>query len=302
MEIKRIFVVGAGLMGSGIAQTAIQGGYNVLLFDANEDVLLRGAASIRERLASRVAKDKMSQKEADSCISRLTLAKRMEDAADSDLVIEAIYESSEAKHTVFKKLSQICRPDCILASNTSSISLTALSASVSHPERFIGMHFFSPVPVMKLLEITMGLRTSQDTLSDIRTVGENMGKVMIVAKDMPGFIVNRMLDPMLNEAIQILDENIGSVEDIDNGMKFGCNHPMGPLELADMAGLDILLAVMEVFYAELGDSKYRPAPLLRKMVRAGFTGKKAGIGFYLYDKEGKKTNMNPALCQIFTKP
>ena len=209
-------------------------------------------------------------------------------------MIEAVYEDFEVKKSVFAQVSELCGPETIIASNTSSMSLTALGAAVSRPERFIGMHFFSPVPAMKLLELICGLRTSADTLQAAREVGERLGKVLIVSKDMPGFIVNRMLNPMLNEAIQIVDEGIGSVEDVDSGMKFGCNHPMGPLELCDMAGVDILLAVMEVLHAQLGD-RYRPAPRRRKMVQAGVCGKKAGAGFSRYDEKGNKLGPNPAL-------
>ncbi|QDR80273.1 3-hydroxybutyryl-CoA dehydrogenase [Sporomusa termitida] len=297
MEIKKIFVIGAGLMGAGIAQVAIQSGYDVILNDISESTLANGATGIEERLNRSVAKGFMSHEEKDACMKRLTCSMELASAAECQFVIEAIYENFEAKRAVFEKLDVICPPETILSSNTSSISLTALSSVVKRPEKFIGMHFFSPVPVMKLLEIIRGLRTSEDTLSAAREVGERLEKVMVVAKDMPGFIVNRILIPMLNEAVQILDESIGTVEDIDNGMKCGCNHPMGPLALADMVGLDVLLAAIEVFYSELGDSKYRPAPLLRKMVKAGYLGRKSGAGFYLYEAGGKKLGVNPVLNQ-----
>ncbi len=292
MEIKTIFVVGSGFMGSGIAQTAIQSGYQVTLHDQREAALERAKAGIASRLDRLVAKGRMTEEEKAACMDRLTTSSSIHTAANADLVIEAIYEDLDAKKAVFEQLDRICGKNTILASNTSSISLTSLAAATSRPEQVVGMHFFSPVPVMRLLEVVHGLRTSKEAIDTVMAVGEKMGKKMILAKDKPGFIVNRMLLPMLNEAVQILDEDIGSVEDTDEGMKLGCNHPMGPLELADMVGLDILLEVMETFYADLGDTKYRPAHLLRKMVAAGYTGQKSGMGFYRYEN-GKKAGVNP---------
>lgn len=297
MEINHIFIVGGGLMGSGIAQVAVQSGFSVTLNDVNSTILERAVSGISDRFARRVEKGKMTHEEMERCMSRLNTSTDIADCVNAQLVIEAIYEDFEAKKTLFAQIANLCGPETIIASNTSSLSVTALGASVSKPERFVGMHFFSPVPAMKLLELICGLRTAKETLESVRMVGERMSKVIIVSKDMPGFIVNRMLDPMMNEAIQIVDEGIGSVEDVDNGMKFGCNHPMGPLELCDMAGIDILLAVMEVLHSQLGESKYRPAPLLRKMVKAGFCGKKSGAGFYIYDENGNKIGPNPVLPQ-----
>ena len=298
MEIRKIFVVGSGLMGSGIAQTALQYGYEVTLNDKNQAALERGQAGIESRLARLVEKGKLTAQEKDDCMSRLTISATVEPAADADLVIEAIFENLDAKRAIFQELDNICDEHTIFASNTSSISLTSLAAATAHPERVVGMHFFSPVPAMGLVEIVYGLRTSQTTVDVVTAVGEHMGKRTILAKDKPGFIVNRMLLPMLNEAVQVLDEDIGTVEDVDEGMMRGCNHPMGPLALADMIGLDILLEVMETFYADLGDTKYRPAHLLKKMVAAGYLGRKSGAGFYLYEK-GKKVGVNPVVA---TKP
>lgn len=296
MSIQNIFVVGAGLMGSGIAQTAMQSGYTVTLNDQSEEALDRARAGINARLERMVEKGKMTAEEKADCMSRLTTSARLSAAVDADMVIEAIYENLAAKQDVFQSLEKYCGPQTIFASNTSSISLTALAAATKRPEKVVGMHFFSPVPVMRLVEVVFGLRTSQEVLDSVREVGEKMGKRLILAKDKPGFIVNRALLPMLNEAVQILDEGVGTVEDVDEGMRLGCNHPMGPLELADMIGLDILLQVMQVFYEDLGDTKYRPAHLLRKMVTSRYLGRKTGAGFYLYEN-GKKIGVNHVLTR-----
>lgn len=296
MEIRKIFVVGSGLMGSGIAQTALQYGYEVILNDQSKAALERGQAGISARLDRLVEKGKMTAEEKEDCMSRLTITPSVHTASNVDLVIEAIYENLDAKRAIFQQLDKICDDRTIFASNTSSISMTSLAAATARPEKVVGLHFFSPVPVMGLVEIVYGLRTSQETIDIVTTVGQHMGKRTILAKDKPGFIVNRMLLPMLNEAVQVLDEDIGSVEDVDEGMMRGCNHPMGPLALADMIGLDILLEVMETFYIDLGDTKYRPAHLLRKMVAAGYLGRKSGAGFYVYEK-GKKVGVNPVLVK-----
>jgi 3-hydroxybutyryl-CoA dehydrogenase len=295
METKKIFVIGAGTMGSGIAQVAIQSGYHVILNDISRQALENAGQSIEKRLGANVLKGKITESEKEIIFNRLSISDRLDTAAGADFVIEAIYENFDAKTQLYQNLGEICREDVIIASNTSSFSITSLASKSRSPEKFIGMHFFSPVPVMKLLEITPGFCTSNEVLESAKEIGKAFEKVIIVSKDMPGFIVNRLLDPMLNDAVRILDDGIGSIEDIDNGMKFGCNHPMGPLELADMAGLDILLAVMEVFYAELGDPRYCPAALLRKMVRAGCVGKKSGKGFYIYDEHGDKVMPNPMI-------
>lgn len=292
--IEKIFVVGGGFMGSGIAQTAITSGFQVTISDLNQALLDRTKSGIEAMLNKSVSKGKLTQQAKEEAMARLTTTVALEDAAGADLVIEAVAEQVDIKKGIFSKLSGICRADAILASNTSSISIAELSSVVSGPERFLGMHFFSPVPLMKLLEIVQGIATSAETVAAARQVGEKLGKVCIVAKDRPAFIVNRMLDPMINEAIGLLEAGIGSVADIDTGMRYGLNHPMGPLELIDMAGIDIELAVMEVLYAETGDPKYRPATLLRDMVRMGWLGRKAGKGFYVYNPDGTRTP-NPAL-------
>ena len=295
MAIQNIFVVGAGLMGSGIAQTAITSGYHVVINDQNQAALDRAVAGIEKALAREVEKERLTQEAKDAALKLLSTDATMEGARNADLVIEAIYENLEAKQAVFKQLEEICPPETIFASNTSSISLTALAAATKRPSRVVGMHFFSPVPRMRLCEVIFGLLTAQDVLYSIKEVGEKMGKTLILADDKPGFIVNRALLPMLNEACVIVGSFIGTVEDVDNGMKLGCNHPMGPLELADMIGLDILLNVMNVLSKEYGE-KYHPSLLLRKLVTAGFLGRKSGAGFYIY-QNGRKMGVNPALTQ-----
>lgn len=294
MEIKKIFVVGGGFMGSGIAQTAITAGFQVTLNDVSMDILEKSKAGIDKMLAKNVAKGKMTEDAKNAAMANLRLCDDLKAAADADMVIEAVLEKLEVKKSVFSKLSEICREDTILATNTSSISIAEIASAVTNPARFLGMHFFSPVPLMKLLEIVKAIATPDETVAAAQAVGEKLGKVCIVSKDSPAFIVNRMLDPMINEAIGLLEAGIGTVEDIDTGMKCGLNHPMGPLELIDMAGIDIELAVMEVLYAETGDPKYRPAPLLRNMVRTGWLGRKTGTGFYIYHKDGTRS-VNPNL-------
>jgi len=294
MEIKKIFVAGGGFMGSGIAQTAISSGFEVILNDLSMDMLEKSRAGIDKMLDKTVSKGKMTQAEKDSAMKRLTLSVNYDDAASADMVIESVIEDAEIKKAVFAKLSDICRDDAILATNTSSISIAEISSVVKDPSRFLGMHFFSPVPLMKLLELVKSIPTSAKTIDIARNVGEKMGKTCVVSKDSPAFIVNRMLNPMINEAIGLLELGVAGVEDIDTAMKAGLNHPMGPLELIDMAGIDIELAVMEVLHTETGDQKYRPSQLLRDMVRLGWLGRKTGKGFYVYNSDGSRI-ANPNL-------
>ena len=296
MAIQKIFVVGAGLMGSGIAQNAITSGYTVILNDQRQETLERAKDGIVKSLDREVEKGRMSTEDRDAALARLSIDATLEGAKEADLVIEAIFENLEAKQAVFTSLEDICPKKTIFASNTSSISLTALAAATKRPSQVVGMHFFSPVPRMRLCEVIFGLLTTQEVLDEVKTVGEKMGKTLIQADDKPGFIVNRALLPMLNEACVIVGSYIGSVEDVDNGMKLGCNHPMGPLELADMIGLDILLNVMTVMDKEIG-AKYHPSLLLRKLVVSGFLGRKSGAGFYTYEN-GKKTGVNPVLTHF----
>ena len=296
MAIQKIFVVGAGLMGSGIAQNAITSGYTVILNDQRQEALERAKDGIVKSLDREVEKGRMSTEDRDAALARLSIDATLEGAKEADLVIEAIFENLEAKQAVFTSLEDICPKKTIFASNTSSISLTALAAATKRPSQVVGMHFFSPVPRMRLCEVIFGLLTTQEVLDEVKTVGEKMGKTLIQADDKPGFIVNRALLPMLNEACVIVGSYIGSVEDVDNGMKLGCNHPMGPLELADMIGLDILLNVMTVMDKEIG-AKYHPSLLLRKLVVSGFLGRKSGAGFYTYEN-GRKVGVNPVLAHF----
>lgn len=293
-KIQRITVIGAGMMGSGIAQVAAEAGYMVCLNDVSQEIIDQSIEQIHERWNRKVQAGKISDDTAKMYCMNLVGASELSAASNSDLVIEAIVENAEIKKNLFKKLNELCRKDTIMATNTSSISISSLAPAVDNPDRFIGMHFFSPVPVMKLLEIIPGFLTSEETYHTAKTFGESINKVCITSKDSYGFIVNRLLDPMINEAIRMLDEGVGTVEDIDNGMKFGCGHPMGPFELLDMAGVDVEYMVMQVFYKETGDPSHIPAPLLKKMVESGMTGRKAGKGFYIYHPDGSRT-INPII-------
>ena len=283
MNIQKIGVIGAGTMGSGIAQVAAQNGFEVVLQDMNEELARGGFARIKERLEKEVSEGKLESKEKDKILSNIKPSENLEDCKDANLIIEAVIEKEDVKKQIFKTLDNICLKETVFATNTSSISITRLAQVTGRPERFAGMHFMNPAYKMKLVEIVKGLRTSQETVDIISTVAEKMGKTPVAINDYPGYVANRLLIPMINDAIYCLEEGVGPRESIDEIMKLGANHPMGPLELADLIGLDICLAILEVLHAELGE-KYKPCPLLRKMVAGGKIGRKSGDGFFEYRK------------------
>lgn len=283
MSIKTIAVIGAGQMGNGIAQVASCAGFDVVLIDMNDELLEKAMGTIQFSLSKLVSKEKMTQAEADLAIGRISTGTERSLCSSADLVVEAIPEVLAWKLDLFKELDSMCPEHTILASNTSSISITKIAGATRRPDRVIGMHFMNPVPLMKLVEIINGEETSQETNASIVQAAEAMGKVPLTSEDYPGFISNRILCPMLNEAIFCLQEGVATKEAIDGIMKLGMNHPMGPLALADYIGLDTVLHIMDVLYDGFGDSKYRAAPLLRRMVDAGLLGKKTGRGFYNYD-------------------
>ena len=282
MMIERMAVVGAGQMGSGIAQVAAQAGIEVLLADAAPELAKKGAERIGASLAKLVEKGKMSAGDRTALLARIRPVESLEECARAQLLVEAILEDEEVKKGLFRKADALLAPEAILASNTSSISITKLAAATRRPERFVGMHFMNPPPVMQLIEIIRGLQTSDATYLTAMELARRFGKTTVTSKDRPGFVVNRILIPLLNEACFALDEGLASAEDIDTGVKLGLNHPMGPLTLADFVGLDTCLFIAEVLHRELGDDKYRPAPILRQYVAAGWLGRKTGRGFYSY--------------------
>ncbi len=287
METKTIGVVGAGTMGRGIAQVALQAGFQVLVEDVAKDILERAQGRIMSGLAKAVEKGKLTDAQKGEMLKSLTLTTALSDFAAADFVIEAVLEDFSIKKRVFEELDRVCKPDVILATNTSSISITKIASTTSTPSRVIGMHFFNPVPIMRLVEIIPGFATEEKTVTATRQLAERMGKTPVEATDYPGFLANRILLPMINEAIYALMGGVGTAEAIDNVMKLGANHPMGPLALADLIGLDVCLAIMRTLHEGFGESKYRPCPLLVRMVEAGFLGQKTGRGFYTYEHTRK---------------
>jgi 3-hydroxybutyryl-CoA dehydrogenase len=290
MSIDRVYVIGAGLMGHGIAQVSAAAGKQVTLADRTQELADKGRQRIAGNLSRQVDKGKLEQAEADDILEKIATAIGSEGVPGHQLVIEAVFEDEGLKRQTWAEISEKADPDTLFASNTSSISITGLATATDRPARFIGLHFFSPVPVMGLIEIIRGLETDDATHASARTFAEELGKTVIESKDMPGFLVNRMLGPFINEAVFALMEGTGSAADIDTGAKLGLNHPMGPLELSDFIGNDVMLGVMDVLQRGIGDPKFRAAPLLRQMVAAGHLGRKTGRGFYRYDKKGNKVD------------
>jgi len=285
-QIATIGVVGAGTMGAGIAQVAARAGFDVVLVDQAETWLDRGLATITENLDRQVEKGRLADTARDAILARIEGSIQIPHLSGCELVIEAVTESFATKSDVFREVADVTAPGTIIASNTSSISISALAATVPDPARVAGMHFFNPVPVLTLVEVVRGLQTSDETVATIREVAAKMGKTPVEAKDAPGFVANRILMPMINEAVSCLDEGVATAEDIDTVLRLGAAHPMGPLTLADLIGLDVCLSIMEVLHYDFGDDKYRPAPLLRRMVAAGRLGRKSGRGFLDYAKGG----------------
>lgn len=283
MSINKVMVIGAGQMGAGIAQVFAASGYDVLLHDANETALEKGIKGIENRLARNVEKGRLSEDEMEATLHHLKPAISIEAAKSADLVVEAVIENMDVKTSIFKALDEITEPHTILASNTSSLPVTEIAAVTNRPDKVIGMHFMNPVPVMKLVEVIRGLATSDDVYNTVKETAESLNKTAVEVNDFPGFVSNRILMPMINEAIYTLFEGVADVQAIDEVMKLGMNHPMGPLTLADFIGLDTCLYIMETLHAGFGDDKYRPCPLLRKYVKAGWLGKKSGRGFYVYN-------------------
>ncbi|MBY4946197.1 3-hydroxybutyryl-CoA dehydrogenase [Cupriavidus respiraculi] len=284
MAIRKVGIIGAGTMGNGIAQACAVVGLDVVMVDISDAAVQKGIATVAGSLDRLIKKDKLTEAQKEAALGLIQGSSSYDALKGADIVIEAATENLELKVKILKQVNDLVGDDVIIASNTSSISITKLAAVVTRPERFIGMHFFNPVPMMALVEVIRGLQTSDETHGLVETLSRELGKYPITVKNSPGFVVNRILCPMINEAFCVLGEGLASPEEIDEGMKLGCNHPIGPLALADMIGLDTMLAVMEVLYGEFGDPKYRPAMLMREMVAAGYLGRKTGRGVYVYSK------------------
>ena len=284
MEVKTVGVYGAGFMGRGIAQVALEGGYDVVLYNHRTPTLEKGVAGIQKNFAKKVAKGKITQEQADQWLGRMKATTTLEDLKDVDIVFEAMVENMELKKEAFAKMAPVIQPNAIFVSNTSSLSITELAAASQRPEKFLGMHFFNPVPAMKLVEVIAGGNTPADLVDYIKNLSVEIGKTPVVVNEAPGFVVNKILIPYCNEGVCVLQEGVASAEDIDIAMQLGCNHPMGPLHLGDLIGWDVVLNIMDVLFNETHDSKYRANVLIRKMVRAGKLGIKSGEGFFNYNK------------------